>query len=101
MFKTRVISGAVLVILIAIMNITGGPLMGCLLFLVAVQGLFAGVASGIGGAFVLNLLKKTNNTIYITMVAAIAMAVSLVLMIFLPKSGMWRRNRLVLSFSPR
>ena len=40
MFKTRVISGAVLVILIAVMNITGGPLMGCLLFLVAVQGLF-------------------------------------------------------------
>ncbi len=52
----------------------------------AVQGLFAGVASGIGGAFVLNLLKKTENTIYITMVAAIAMAVSLVLMIFLPKT---------------
>ena len=52
----------------------------------AVQGLFSGVASGIGGAFVLNLLKKTDNTIYITMVAAIAMAVALILMVFLPKT---------------
>ncbi|MBR4719280.1 MAG: phosphatidate cytidylyltransferase [Lachnospiraceae bacterium] len=40
MFKTRVISGAILIILIAVMNITGGPLMGAILFLIAVQGLF-------------------------------------------------------------
>lgn len=40
MFKTRVISGAVLIALIAIMNFTGGPVMGCILFLIAVQGLF-------------------------------------------------------------
>ena len=59
----------------------------------AVQGLFAGVASGIGGAFMLNLLKKsepviegTPNTIFITLVASVAMAVSLVLMVFLPKT---------------
>ncbi len=59
----------------------------------AVQGLFAGVASGIGGGFMLNFLKTSEpliegkpNTIFITLVASIAMAVSLVLMIFLPKT---------------
>ena len=40
MFKTRVISAAVLVILIALMNYTGGPFMGLVLFLIAEQGLF-------------------------------------------------------------
>ena len=59
----------------------------------AVQGLFAGVASGIGGGLTLTLLKTsepliegTKNTIFITLVAAVAMLVSLVLMIFLPKT---------------
>lgn len=40
MFKTRVISGAVLIVLTAAMNLIGGPLMGCILFLIALQGLF-------------------------------------------------------------
>ena len=40
MFRTRVISGAILIILITIMNLTGGPLMGAMLFLIAAQGLF-------------------------------------------------------------
>lgn len=40
MFRTRVISGAVLIALIAFMNYMGGPLMGCILFLVSLQGLF-------------------------------------------------------------
>ena len=59
----------------------------------AVQGLFAGVASGIGGGATLTILKTTTpvipdtkNTIFITLVAAIAMAVSLGLMFFLPKT---------------
>ena len=40
MFKTRVISGVVLVIIIALMNFIGGPFMGCMLFLISSQGLF-------------------------------------------------------------
>ncbi|MCR4806182.1 MAG: phosphatidate cytidylyltransferase [Lachnospiraceae bacterium] len=40
MFKTRVISAAVLVILIAFMNYTGGPFMGLILLLISEQGLF-------------------------------------------------------------
>ena len=40
MFKTRVLSGVVLITLIAVMNYFGGPLMGCILLLVALQGLF-------------------------------------------------------------
>lgn len=40
MLKTRIISGIFLIALIGIMNFTGGPLMGCILFLVALQGLF-------------------------------------------------------------
>ncbi len=40
MFKTRVVSGAVLVVLIALMNLIGGPFMGILLFLISVQGLY-------------------------------------------------------------
>ena len=59
----------------------------------AVQGLFAGVASGIGGGMTLTLLKTsepliagTKNTIFITLIAAVAMLVSLILMVFLPKT---------------
>ena len=40
MFKTRVISAAVLLILIAFMNVAGGPVMGIMLLLIAEQGLF-------------------------------------------------------------
>ena len=52
----------------------------------AVQGLFAGVASGIGGQAVLTLLKKTETVKYLTLIAAVAMLVALALMVFLPKS---------------
>ena len=53
MFKTRVISGAVLIAIIAAMNFIGGPLMGLILFFIALQGLFefyraVGVYSGDG-----------------------------------------------------
>ena len=40
MFKTRVISGVALVILIAVMNFVGGSLMALILFLISAQGLF-------------------------------------------------------------
>ena len=40
MFRTRVVSGAILVVLITLMNLAGGPFMGVLLFLIAVQGLY-------------------------------------------------------------
>ncbi len=40
MLKTRVISGIFLIALIAAMNLTGGPVMCCILFLIALQGLF-------------------------------------------------------------
>ncbi len=40
MFKTRVVSGVVLVVLIALMNLIGGPFMGIILFLIASQGLY-------------------------------------------------------------
>lgn len=40
MLKTRVISGIFLIALIAAMNLTGGPVMGCILLLIALQGLF-------------------------------------------------------------
>lgn len=40
MFKTRVISAAILVILIAFMNYMGGPFMGIILLLISEQGLF-------------------------------------------------------------
>jgi phosphatidate cytidylyltransferase len=40
MFKTRVMSAAVLVIVIALMNFMGGPVMGLILLLVSEQGLF-------------------------------------------------------------
>ncbi|MCR5001795.1 MAG: phosphatidate cytidylyltransferase [Lachnospiraceae bacterium] len=62
MFKTRVISAVVLVILIASMNIIGGPFMGLVLLLIAEQGLFefyraTGVYKGAGEGR--NLLEKT------------------------------------------
>ncbi|MCR5508597.1 MAG: phosphatidate cytidylyltransferase [Lachnospiraceae bacterium] len=40
MFKTRVISGAILVVLISLMNLIGGPFMGVVLFFISVQGLY-------------------------------------------------------------
>lgn len=52
----------------------------------AVQGLFSGIASGIGGTAVLTLLKKTDNVIYMTLIAAAGMLVALLSMFFLPKS---------------
>ena len=57
----------------------------------AIQGLFAGIASGIGGAAILTLLKKTTlfehkGTFYITITAAAACMVSFALAFFLPKS---------------
>ena len=52
----------------------------------AVQGLFAGVASGIGGSLVLTLLKDTEKVFYMTLICGAAMIVSLALMVFLPKS---------------
>lgn len=57
----------------------------------AVQGLFAGVASGIGGAAVLTVLK-TNTlfdkpaTYYITFISAIACLIAFALVFILPKS---------------
>ena len=65
----------------------------------AIQGLFAGIASGIGGAAILTLLKKTvfferPGTFYITIVAAVACMVSFILAFFLPKSiaNLGKRN---------
>lgn len=57
----------------------------------AVQGLFSGIASGIGGTAILTLLKKTvlfemPSTFYITVVAAIASLVAFGLAFLLPKS---------------
>ncbi len=52
----------------------------------AVQGLFSGVASGIGGSLVLNLLKKSHSSIYITLISVIGILVALALTFFLPKS---------------
>ena len=40
MFRTRVLSAVVLVILIALINYTGGPFMGIVLLLISEQGLF-------------------------------------------------------------
>ncbi|MBO4790854.1 MAG: MFS transporter [Clostridia bacterium] len=55
----------------------------------AVQGLFSGVASGIGGYVVLTALKKTEifglkGTFFITLVSAAGTLISLVLSFFLP-----------------
>ena len=57
----------------------------------AVQGLFAGIASGIGGTAVLTVLKQTTlfdkpSTYYITFVAAIAAMIAFCLVFILPKS---------------
>lgn len=57
----------------------------------AIQGLFAGIASGIGGTAILTLLKKTEffghkGTFYITITAAVACLVSFALAFFLPKT---------------
>ena len=58
----------------------------------AVQGLFAGVASGIGGGAVLTLLKDTDmlfnhpGTFYITLISAIACVIAFVLTFILPQS---------------
>lgn len=57
----------------------------------AVQGLFAGVASGIGGATVLTLLKENSlfdkpATYYITFIAATACLLAFGLVFILPKS---------------
>ena len=57
----------------------------------AVQGLFAGVASGIGTGLILVGLKgeeehPSGNIVYMTLICAAAMAVALVGTFFLPKS---------------
>ncbi len=52
----------------------------------AVQGLFAGVASGIGGTAVLTLLKVTGSVVYMTAISAFGVLVSLYLTFILPKS---------------
>ena len=57
----------------------------------AVQGLFAGVASGLGGATVLTVLKSNMlfdrpATFYITLIAAIACLIAFGLVYILPKS---------------
>ena len=52
----------------------------------AVQGLFAGVASGIGGQAVLTLMKTNNVVKYLTLVCAIAVLVAFALSYMLPKS---------------
>lgn len=52
----------------------------------AVQGLFAGVASGIGGQAVLTMMKTNNVVKYMTLVCAIAVIVAFVLSFMLPKS---------------
>ena len=52
----------------------------------AVQGLFAGVASGIGGQAVLTLMKTNNVVKYLTLVCAIAVLVAFALSFLLPKS---------------
>ena len=57
----------------------------------AVQGLFSGIASGIGGTALLTLLKKTElwehkSTFYITVAAAIAALIAFGLAFLLPKS---------------
>lgn len=52
----------------------------------AVQGLFAGVASGIGGQAVLTLMKTNNVVKYMTLVCAIAVMIAFVLSFMLPES---------------
>ncbi len=52
----------------------------------AVQGLFSGVASGIGGQAVLTFMKTQDIVLYMTLVCALAMLVSFALTFLLPKS---------------
>ena len=52
----------------------------------AVQGLFSGVATGIGASVVLTALKDTDTVIYLTAVSALGTLVAAVLMPKLPKS---------------
>ena len=52
----------------------------------AVQGLFAGVATGVGGSLLLTGLKTWNASYLITIIAAAAMVVAGLLTVFLPKS---------------
>ncbi len=52
----------------------------------AVQGLFSGVASGIGGSAVLTLLKTTDTVPYMTAISALGILVALYLTLGLPKS---------------
>ena len=52
----------------------------------AVQGLFAGVASGIGGQALLTLLKTKNIVIYMTPICAAAMLIAFALTFTLPAS---------------
>ncbi len=52
----------------------------------AVQGLFAGVASGIGGQAVLTMMKTNNVVKYMTLVCAIAVLAAFALSFMLPKS---------------
>lgn len=60
----------------------------------AVQGLFAGVASGIGGQAVLTLMKTNEIVKYMTLVCAIAVLVAFALSFMLPESVtlMGKRN---------
>ena len=52
----------------------------------AVQGLFAGVAAGIGGGAVLTLLKTQNIVRYMTPICALGVLAAFVLSYILPKS---------------
>ena len=52
----------------------------------AVQGLFSGVATGIGGFAVLTLLKQTHHSNLITLITAIAWMIAFALAFILPKS---------------
>ncbi len=52
----------------------------------AVQGLFAGIATGIGGAAVLTLLKTQNIVRYMTPICALGVLVSFALSFLLPKA---------------
>ena len=52
----------------------------------AVQGLFSGVATGIGASVVLTALKDTDTVIYLTAVSALGTLAAAVLMPKLPKS---------------
>ena len=52
----------------------------------AVQGLFSGVATGIGGAAVLTLLKTTKTVEYMTPICAVAMIAAFALSFLLPKA---------------